>query len=631
MRPSRTTPFLTPAVLAWCTLLLFTAGCMDRDPAAPLSGDPLHTHEVATVLHGTGTATIDGRFSEAEWGNAAQVSFQAALAGGGTTTVRAYLQNDATHFQVALVSDQPFSNPNDVARVLIGTTDLDAFGILGGTGQDWYCSSPDDCHVDAVNNAVAARGPVQGGGSAFEMQRPLTGDGSSQDVTLSAGQTVQLRFQFIPNGAATTLHPGGTSPPLEFRISGNTVANDPNKPDVVVTVETAATVTIRNIDVDPAVDPNGFLVKLAQLEQDGKYRARFLDLEAGTRWVGTAGNKTIATRLEHLVWPPEDPGYTPPGGLPEQQGAVYSEDAALPSPSRPLTWENYLAATEHAIALLGANGGAPAEVREWEIEFQGPGRSAQCTVEGNGGVVYAMQIAPADPRVPPFASNQPPPALGLTYAPRSDCSLSGLPPGETLVLQSRDEDGGESTGLLCATCSSATLFQQSALLASTMLIDPRGDASQVDLLTLTYGEVEGSGGEPSGTFSLLTTFQGWNAKKKEAEVQLEIILDQGLASEQTIMVTATYGAGKRNDPATRWRITDVQPSHQGSRVQLGASDFNALTLEGGVEILILNWGGITTAHIRVRANLSDSGTDNLPDAGYAIWPDASGGSFTVSF
>ncbi|MBA2669929.1 MAG: hypothetical protein H0U67_06120 [Gemmatimonadetes bacterium] len=393
--------------------------------------------------------------------------------------------------------------------------------------------------------------------------------------------------------------------------------NNPHLPDIVITTTEAATVTIRNPDLDPAVDPDAFQCRITQLVVGGSYQARFNDLPVGSRWVATAGNKKTCN---HIIWPPLDPAFVPDLDLPDQQGAVYQE---VSESSLPLTWPNWLQAAGDATELTE-------EVKNWSIYFQGRGRTANCTVFGGGQFVWAIQ--PGAGFGAPSSPNQPPPGLGLTYGKvvAGSCALAGLPENTSVILQTRNSDGGESTGFLCATCTSAALFPQLQLQGSTLIVDTEGDGTFVDLRTMTFGPVKRPSGELSDSFSILATFQGWNPRKAEAQMEFEIVLNPGTTTSQSIKVTAFYGVPKKGT-SVGWYITGVQPDHQKNRVEIRSGNFDTTTRFGGLEILIRGWSGVTSAQIRVRANLAGGGMDAMPNNGFAAWPGDNGGSFTISF
>ncbi len=628
-------PWPSLLLLAGAASVVALSSCMDRELIGPSQVEPqFAVWSGSEPCAAAGSASIDGLLNEPDWYEACTAQLVADLAGSRSTTVTARFMNDGTTAYFSAVSDAPFSNPNSVLRIFLERDGvIHAIGITGNAATQWTCSSLNDCTVagPVPLGATAVRRNYSGG-TAYEIGWPL----GELFEGLETGEVVAVRWETIPGGSAQpTLYPAANADPLQVRISGEGGGeyNDPALPDIVITTQYAATVTLRNPDADPFVDPTAFQCKIAQPNGSGGFTARFNDLPEGTQWVGTAGNKKTCN---HLIWPPLDPAFEPDFAVPGQQGAVFIESAGPPrgGSSAALTWTNWLTAKGNAIPLEVVAG--EGEIREWYIAFQGLGRNATCTANGNGTTVYAIE--PGNHPAIPASPDQPPPGLALTYALRNACSFSGLSFGTTLIFQMRNQDGGESNGILLSNAPGGTnvpLFQQSSLQGSTFLVDAPNDGSPVDLRGLFYGPVENGDGVLTGQFSILATFQGWNDKKKEAQVNFDVVLDRGMATEQTIQVTAFYLDKPTRTRAAGWTV-DASPSHQRNRVTLGSvspttSPPNGTTFEGGVEILISNWTGVTSADIRVRANLSDRSTDNMPNSGHAPWPSGNGGSFASPF
>jgi hypothetical protein len=608
--------------------MLVLAGCMERHPASPDLTGPLFavwSGDEPCSATGSADTPVDGYIREDDWFNACTTSFLADRAGGSADTrVTARFMNDEGNAYFSALSDAPFSNPNSVLRIYLqnGTTTR-VIGVAAGVAAEFDCNSSGCSFTSSVPAGASGARQNQSGGTGYELAWPLS------DLGLTAGSVVDVRWETVPGGDADpTLYPAAGDDPLKLKISGGTVVddNDPTKPDIIITTNYPVTVTIRDPDRDPLLFPDAFQCMIAQYDGEGNYVAAFIDLEAGTRYVGTAGNKKTCN---HQIWPPLDPGYTPDYNIPGKEGALYNEGA---DPAvQPLTWFYWLDAAENAIPLGVID--EVGEIRELYIPLGEYGRTATCTVYGDGTTAWV--VAPGDltdPRVQALSSpSEPPVGLPPTYGKVENhtCTLTGLS-DEDVVVQTRNSDGGESTGLLCADCETVTLFQQSNLQGSTFLIDDRGDGSPVDLLSMIFGPVKNSLGVLTGDFSILATFDGWNERKKEALVDFEIILDGGLPSEQTIRATATYLEKATRNKAAGWSV-DASPDNQKARVKLGYAEFNMTTKQGGVEILIEDWTGVTTAEIRVMANRSGGEQDFMPNSGYATWPDGNGGSFNVRF
>lgn len=602
-------------VLAGAAVL---ASCADRQPMEPGTAGPLFavwpTTEACSAT-GSAVVPVDGYIREDDWFDACTTRFVADRAGGSEpTTVTARFMDDGQYAYFSALSGNPFSDPGSVLRIFLqqGTT-IRAIGVAGGVAAQWNCAENMDGTGYTCGDALPAPSGASGarqnqsGGTGYELAWPLG------DLELTVGSIVDVRWETLPGGSAfPTLYPAATASPLRLQISGGTVVDDNDEalPDIIITTNYPVTVTIRNPNADPATDPTAFQCTIAQMVRDGAYVARFNDLPVGTEWVGTAGNKKTCN---HEIWPPLDPAYTPDFSVPGKQGALYNEGEGLGV--QPLIWTNWLSAAQNADPLTVTGG--EGEIREWAIPLVDNGRSAQCTVYGDGTTVYAMEDGRG--RGAPSSANQPPPALGLTYAARGACNLTGLP-NVPLILQMRNLDGSESTGFLDVNQTSALLFPQSDLVNSTIITDAAGDASPVDLLEMRYGQVDGQ----SGVFSIMAGFKGWNSKKSEAQVDFEIILD----GVQTIKVTAFYGKPNKAS-TTDWYLTTVQPDQFKGNVAIGQK-VAASSAGGSVELLL---SGLTfsTAQIRVRSNLAGGTIDNLPDGGYASWPGDNGGSFAVSF
>jgi hypothetical protein len=205
--------------------------------APTLVTDPLH-------LSGTGTATIDGVMSPAEWDRAATFNFHVNLPsseGGGTTPATLLVMSDATNLYLAVKVARPSlddsSYPTYIGSGVVFDFDNNHDGIWPENGDDALVLNaatgtgffddvrtnqlppcdPDSpaawCGVEDTDlgGTIDGHGAVKNDGqySFYEISHPLDSGDVGHDFALAPGSTVgfSLKFRFCDTGCVDTAIP----------------------------------------------------------------------------------------------------------------------------------------------------------------------------------------------------------------------------------------------------------------------------------------------------------------------------------------------------------------------------------------------------------------------------------------
>jgi hypothetical protein len=619
---SATVPLLKSLALLWGAAgVLVLGGCMERHPADPSAVTPSFSTAGEPLSH-WGTATVDGNV-EATWGGAAVHGPFTAFVPGTDKTARVTFRvmNNADWMYFLVEYDRPVSDPNNVVRLEFrqnGTIDeiwfssgspLDRFSADGGSTFRLDTSVP-----GGTSDVIGVR-RNSGGRTVYEFAKRRLAPGAPdlastprRDVAFVDFTPVAYTLQLIPGGSAANTTVSGT---LEAAVF-----NDPNKPDLVVTVlgsRCDVTVTARNVDTTEEGD--GWLLRRAVQTADGTCRARFIDVPAA-RYAVTARNTIIKDRTLFQVWPNTgdvDIDLT----LPNHQGAVWVENIPATVPqggtSMPLNPDNYLDAVAAATAL------GTTEIRNVTLQFT-EGRTASCSNAPQGSFVHAMvAFSSTHPRfglLPPASSNgnAAPPALGTFVGQANQdgsCSLQ-VPSNEDVVVETVFE-GTTYSGLLDASDENVDLNRAPKLTGTWYILDGWGDGDPLDIGMVIFGLERAADGTPTNAFAVQAQVRGFDETGKST-YQFELDMNPTTAP-QSIRVTVQCTRG-----ATCVQ-TDVQPANQAERV-LGATGDVDPDGNGYVR-LRLDFSGVDLADLRMRTFAPGTGHDfapnDVPGSNFARW------------